>query len=345
IPAIALIILAAIIAVLMYNKKMRAAAVPTSEILRRVPVTVAPVSMRPLQDTLTLVGTVYANNDVNVISETQGRITKLHVAVGDYVRSGGILVQVDDELKRAAFSSAEVNFDRAKRDFDRYDALFKKKSITASQYEAARQTFKNAEAQFIVARRQLSDTRITSPISGWVTSRPVDLGAMVQPGTMVANVVDISTLKVKFSVAERDAFRLKVGDPVHVTTEVYPGTSFTGRLSSIAAKSDDAHAYPVEVALANSKEHPLKAGLFARVAFMSALSDTALSIPRAALMGSIKDPQVFVVKNDTARLRQIVVGDVVGDLLGIRQGLHEGETIVLNGQNNLKDGAGVTIVR
>jgi RND family efflux transporter MFP subunit len=345
VTAIALVVLAAIVTILVYNKNSRAEAVAKSEILREIPVTIAAVARRTLQENLTLVGTTYANNDVNVLSETQGRVTAVTAKLGDYVPAGGTLVQVDDELKRAAFESAEVNYEKAKKDFDRYDALYKKKSITAAQFDGARLAFKSAEAQYIVARRQLNDTRVTSPIAGWVTARPVDVGTMVQPGTMVANVLDISTLKVKLNVAERDAFRVKVGDAVEITTDVYPGAKFTGRILSIAEKGDDAHSYPLEIALPNPKQHPLRAGMFARVAFVSMPKEASLSIPRDALIGSIKNPQVYVVERDSARLRAIVVGDIVGNDLGVRQGLNEGEMIVVNGQNNLKEGARVTIVK
>jgi RND family efflux transporter MFP subunit len=345
ITAFALVALAAIVAILIYNKNSRAEAIGKTDILREIPVTTATVERRMLQEDLSLVGTTYANNDVYVVSETQGRIVAVHAKVGDYVPAGGSLVQVDDELKRAAFGSAEVSFEKAKKDFERYEVLYKKNSITASQYDASRLAYKSAEAQYIIARRQLNDTRVTSPIAGWVSSRPVDVGTMLQPGTVVANVLDISTLKVKLSVAERDAFRMKVGDAVDVATDVYPGVRFTGTIFSIASKGDDAHSYPLEIALQNSKAHPLRAGMFTRVSFVSVPKEASLSIPREALVGSIKNPQVFVVENDTARLRPVVVGDIVGNSLGVRQGLREGEIIVVNGQNNVKEGARVVVVK
>jgi RND family efflux transporter MFP subunit len=345
ITAVAIFALAAIVAILIYNKKSRAEAIPRPDILRSIPVTISTVAIRPLTETLSLVGTTYANNDVNVISETQGRVTSVLAKTGDFVHAGTALVKVDDELKRAAFASAEVNYEKAKKDFERYEALFKKNSITAAQFDGIRLAFKTAEAQYVVARRQLSDTRITSPIDGWVTARPVDLGTMIQPGTMVANVVDISTLKVKFSVSERDAFQLKVGDAVDVGTDIYPGSHFSGRILSVAAKGDDAHSYPVEIALANSKDRPLKAGMFTRVSFSSSPHATALFIPREALVGSIKKPQVFVVDGTVARLRTIVVGDIIEDALIVRDGLREGEQVVTNGQNNLRDSASVVLIK
>jgi RND family efflux transporter MFP subunit len=291
-----------------------------------------------------MVGTIVANNDVNVVSETQGRVTGVRAKVGDYVKAGTVLVQVDDELKQAALTAAEVNYEKTKKDYERYQTLSKKNTITASQLDASRLAFKSAESQYTVARRQFTDTRITTPIAGYVTARPVDIGAMVQPGMTVANVVDITTLKVRLNVAERDVFKLKEGDRVEVTTEVYAGVKFDGKIQSIASKGDEAHTYPVEVVLPNSRQHPLKAGMFGRVAFTAIAMEKALTIPRDALVGSVKEPQVFVVDSTRARLRSIVVGEINGSTLTITGGLREGERVVVNGQNNLQDSTSISII-
>jgi RND family efflux transporter MFP subunit len=337
------VVLVTIIGILLFNRSRQAAEVATP-ILKDVPVTVATVTRQKVQEALSLVGTISANNDVNVVSETQGRVTAVRAKVGDFVNARTVLVQVDDELKQAALTAAEVNYEKAKRDYERYQALLQKNTITVAQLDASRLAFKSAESQYIVARRQFTDTRITTPISGYVTARPVDIGAMVQPGMTVANVVDITTLKARLNVAERDVFKLKEGDRVEVTTEVYPGVRFDGKIQSIASKGDEAHTYPVEVVLQNSAEHPLKAGMFARVAFTSVKAEESLTIPRDALVGSIKEPQVFVVDNTTARLRSIVVGGISGETLSVSAGLREGELVVVNGQNNLQDSTSVSII-
>ncbi len=336
--------LAAIVAILIYNKS-RMAAESKTDVMTSIPVSVASVERQHLTDPRSLVGTVAANNDVAIVSETQGKVTAVMAEVGQYKEAGSAIVQVDDELKKANLATAEISFEKAKKDLERFESLYKQSAATDQQLEGARLAAKAAEAQYVVARRQESDTRISTPISGILTSRPVDVGTYVQNGTPVANVVDISRLKVKLNVAERDVFRLKIGDRVEVTTDVYPGENFDGKIATIGSKADDAHTYPVEVRLPNSREHPLKAGMFARVRFMSIADRDELTIPREALVGSMKNPQVFVVDGAVARLRDIVVGSEIGTRLVVLGGLADGETIVVNGQNNLKDSAAVTILR
>lgn len=339
-------IAAGMIAILLNNKaRSDEKARRSQEIEKAIPITVAEVQKGALKQELTLVGTIVANNDVVIVSETDGRVTAVYAKVGDYKPAGSALVQVDDELKLAAFKSAEVAYEKAKKDYERYQSLVKEGAISDSQLEQARQAYQAAEAQYIVARRQYQDATIKTPISGVVTARNVDVGAYLGKGAIVANVVDISRLKVKVNVAEQDVFLLKQGDEVEVTTDVYPGVAFKGRIESVSVKGDEAHTYPVEISLPNSKEYPLKAGMFGRVTFATLGKREALLIPREALVGSVKNPEVFVADGEVARLRRIVVGREAGLWLEVRDGLKEGEKVVVSGQNNLKDGYAVQIVQ
>lgn len=337
-------LLAVIAAVLFYNKS-RMQAESQSDVLTSVPVSIATVERSKVSEDRSLVGTIVANNDVSVVSETQGKITAVLAEVGQYLPAGATIVQVDDELKKANFATAETNYEKAKKDLERFESLSKQNAATDQQVEVARLATKAAEAQYVVARRQLDDTKIASPIAGVLTSRPVEVGTYVQNGTPVGNVVEISRLKVKLGVAERDVFSMKVGDPVQVTTDVYPGVTFPGKIFTISSKADEAHTYQVEVKLNNSKEHPLKAGMFGRVSFTSAAGEDELSIPREALVGSTKDPRVYIVTGTVARLRSIVVGAETGTRLTVLGGLMEGDTIVVNGQNNLKDNVAITVIK
>jgi RND family efflux transporter MFP subunit len=280
-----------------------------------------------------------------VLSETQGRVLKIDVEVGDYKKAGEVLVEVDNELKDAAYKAAKVTYEKAKKDLERYEVLFKEHSISDTQIEQARWSYQAAEAQFVVARRQLNDTRITTPISGIVTARYVNVGTMVMgapQATQIANVVDISKLKVKVNIAEKDLSKLHVGDAVDVTTDLYPHTTFPGTVFTVSSKGDDGHTYPVEVLLNNPKLQ-LKAGMFVSVTFKPKASVPALFVPREALLGSLQNAKVYVVKDNIAKLRAVTVAKEVGTSIEIDGGLQEGEMVVVDGQNNLSDSVSVVV--
>lgn len=340
------IVIAVIVTILAMNKK-KLSAVAAGGVKDVFYVSVDKASKQKLESVFSLTGTVAANNDVNILSETAGKVKQIFFKVGDYKTANSVLAQVDDELKIAAFKSAEANYEKSKKDYERFKNLFELNSATDAQLDGARLAFSVAEAQYIVAKRQLEDTKIKTPISGYITARNIDVGSMVQGApqpTFIANIVDISRLKVKLNVAEKYAFALKQGDKVKVTADVFPGVSFSGRIESISAKSDEAHTFPVEIIIENQGKNQLKAGVFARVEFSSLKNTESIVIPRQALVGSIKDPQVYIVENGIARQRKIVLGGESNTFVQVMQGINEGETIVVNGQNILVDNTKVEIL-
>jgi RND family efflux transporter MFP subunit len=340
---IAVAVGALVMFVLNTNKAKREAAVEKMDPNVAVPVTVTGVKKEVLQSTLSIVGTVIPNNDVMLLSETAGRITEMYVDVGSILQRGTLMLKVDDELRRAAFLTAEAAFEQAKRDVERYTTLYEQKSITSAQVEGARLQLKNAEANYIVAKRNLADTEVRSPIAGTLTSRLVNVGATLGPGSPIGNIVDVSVLKVLVNVPENDVFKLRPGQRVEVTTDVFPDAKYTGVIANISAKADEAHTYGVQVQIQNNGAYPLKAGMFARVNFTSITPSQSLIIPRVALLGSVKDAKVYVAEGGKAVLRPIVVGATADQRIEVLQGLNETDIIIVDGQINLQDGAPISI--
>jgi membrane fusion protein, multidrug efflux system len=337
-------ILLLIVTILLLNKQKSQKNLK-QDLQTEIPVNVEKVSKEKIKEELSLVGTIMGYNDVMIISETQGRVIKVYAEVGDYKTAGSPLIKVEDELMLANFITAEANYTKAKKDYERFKALAGESSITESQLESALLGYKAAEAKYIVARKQFNDTKITTPISGIVVARYVDFGTMVGPSAPVANVVDISKLKIRLNISEKDILKIKLKDKVAIVVDLYPDHKYEGIINSISDKSDQAHTYQVEITLNNDKKYPLKAGMFGRVYFDSISESESLVIPREAFVGSARRPQVFVVKDNFADLREIVIGIEVGTKVQVLKGLDEGDIIVVNGQNNLKDKSQVLIIK
>lgn len=340
---VAFLAVAAIVAVLLHNRAMLAKGTAGVE-LTAFPVAVTMPKRTPLDAALSYTGTIMADNDVAIVAETSGRVTAICAKVGDKKPAGAILIEVDDELAAANCAAAEVAYEKAKRDLERNENLLKNNSISEAQLEAARLNCRAAEAQYVTARRALRNTKITTPISGTVTSCVVDTGAMVQRDKVVANVVDIASLKVRVQVPEEDVFKLSAGDTAAVTTDIYPGITFYGIIHTIGSKADEAHTYPVEITLDNDEANPLKANMFGKVTFTPHNRREAVVLPREALVGSVEKPQVFVVENGIAALRDITMGEINGLNVEILGGLTTTDTVVVNGQYNLSDSVVVTVV-
>jgi membrane fusion protein, multidrug efflux system len=310
-----------------------------------VPVTVMKAGMKELRDSLTLAGTLLANNDIDIIAETQGILTAVNAQVGDYVKAGDVLFQMNDEVPKANYLASEAEYRNAKSEADRADTLSQRGLISNAQFDATRMSCQSAEARYITARKQYNDTKVKTPISGIVTSRLVDVGRLVSVGMKVANVVDIRSLKVQVDVPEADYFKMKVGDLVTVLIDLYPGVGFPGRVATKAVKADDVHTYPVEVVLHNSGEHPLNAGMFCRIYFLSKSPRAVIALPRTVLVGSVHRSQVYVVKNDLALLRPVTTGGEYGSEIEIMTGVNSGDDVVVSGQSTLADSTRVRIIR
>lgn len=314
------------------------------DILSDVPVSVTKIKKQLLSDQVSMVGVINPVNDVEIISEAQGIVKSLHFNIGDQVKKGMVLVEIDDLVRRSDLARAEINFFKAKRDFERNKTLYEQNSISAAQLDLSRLDMQSAENDMTRSQKALDDTRVKATINGTVNSRNVNEGSYVQLNSSLGSIVDIATLKVKVNVSEKDAFMLHGGDSVEISTDVYPGHRFYGHVESIASKADDDHTFPVEIRLPNPALYPLKGGMFARVNFVSVTSRNALAIPREALTGSVRHAQVFVVRGNLASLRDITLGRESDQMLEVMNGLGEGELVVTSGQNNLTDGTRVVIV-
>ncbi|WP_315814543.1 efflux RND transporter periplasmic adaptor subunit [Paraflavitalea speifideaquila] len=150
--------------------------------------------------------------------------------------------------------------------------------------------------------------------------------------------MDISRLKLQVTVNESQVANLKVGDKVQIKVSVFPDKEFTGTVSFIAAKADNTLSFPIEISLAANPGNQVKAGMYGTAIFNFPSQAPAIMIPRSAFIGSVSSNQVFVIKSDnTASLRKVVAGRVLGNKVEVLQGLQEGENVITSGQINLNE--------
>jgi len=310
----------------------------------KVSVTVAAAELRETSGMLQLVGTAEPYKEVTVASETSGKIVQLNFKMGDFVNQGTVLAKVDDTYKRLAYENAQINYNKFKEDYERYQVLRKGDAVSETQLRDMRIGYENAAIQLENAKKQLDDTKIIAPFSGYITSKNTELGAFVNTGTAIAGIADISQLKVQLTVSESDVYQLYTGMEAHVTTDVLPNTNFKANISGIAQRGNNAHTYPVEILIANNSKSPLKAGTYVNVSVNAGKANKTLMIPRDAIVSSVKEPSVYVVKGDMVQLTRITTGRQYNAYIEALAGINEGEQVVTNGQINLSNGAKVSVI-
>jgi len=309
-----------------------------------VSVTVADVSQRDISPALNVTGTVYPVKELDIPAETSGKLKTLNYTIGQNVKAGNVIANIDDELKKLSYESAKIDAEKAEKDYNRLKNLLSGGTTSQQEFDNAKFTYDTAKNKVADAAQQLSYTKITTPISGTISKKLVEVGTYVNAGTAVASVVDISKLKVKANLSESSAYSVSVGNKVQITSDIYPGVVFVGKVSFVSSRGDDAHNYPVEIELSNTGKNQLKGGTFVNITFEIGTNTMGLSIPREALQGSVKEAKVYVAENGKAHLKKIVIGREGSSYLEVLSGLSENEKVVISGQVNLTDNKAIKII-
>lgn len=330
--------------VLANNKKKNAekTAVVAASSNSDVAVRVSTVQKEMIELDFSANGNFAPSQQLNFAAENSGRVTRVLVDEGSYVRKGQTLAVIKTDVLHIDLETAQAQLQNAQRDKQRYENAFKTGGVTQQQLDQAALALENAEARVAQARIRVSDANIKSSINGIVNKRYIEPGAVVAPGTQLFELVDVSKLKLDITVNEAQVANLKVGDKVTVKASVFPDKTFAGNVRFIAPKADNSLNFPVEIEIASNPGNMLRAGMYGTATFNFENNAPVMLIPRTAFVGSVSSSQVFVVDSaSTARIRPVIAGRVIGDKVEILQGLKEGETIITSGQINLSEGTKV----
>jgi len=328
---------------LQHNKaQMEETARLASQINDIFPVEVEEVKMKLLKGNTDATGKLMPNKLIYLISDTQGKVTELKKRKGAFVKRGEVIAKVNDEGLQNQLALANSNLEKLKTDRQRLENLLAGEAATKRQLEEIELGIKNAETNIALLKENIGNTTIKSPMTGHISMLFIELGSFVGGGMQVAEIVDVTRLKLLARVSEELVIKLRNGQRVEILVEVFPDQIFTGVISLIAVKADFGGKYQVEISITDNKNLPLKAGMFAKVKFNEGEKE-ALVIPRKAVIGSIQAPQVFVIEDGRASLRTIKVGVHDSYEVEVTEGLKIGEQVVVNGKINLAEGTKVEI--
>ncbi|RKY87177.1 hypothetical protein DRQ09_04870 [candidate division KSB1 bacterium] len=323
-----------------------------------IPVKVVKIMPEDVDIIVSGTGIVKPFSETMVSSEVNGKVKKVLVEVGDFVKAGQTLVEIDDELFRLSVEQANAqlmnttaNYNKAKKDRERFEKLRKDNSVTEHDLEnailqekIARAGYLNALAVKKSAERQLKNTKIKSPINGKIAEKKIDIGYIVSPGTPVVKVIDISKVKVVLGVSEKEVVKIIKGQPVTLTSDAYPVVQYSGKVFSVSPQANlDTRTFPVEIVAPNNKINELKPGMVVRIKIKTGKLKNVIMITRDAIIEKEGDKIVFVVDKGIAKLRKLETGLTIGNRVQVKKGLTEGDYLVIVGQYNLIDGIKVKV--
>lgn len=309
----------------------------------RIPVTVSPVTREIQQVSIVKTGVFTPFREAKALSVSSGNVQRLLFELGDNVRQGQTLAVIDTRLLEIDLQKSESNVLKLKRDVQTYTELLEGNAATREKVDDIRQEYDDALNQSRQLRRQIADASIKAPTDGIIGTKPVEEGMFVSAGTEIASIVNLSRLKVQVYLTEAEVYQVTMGQKIKLTTEVYPGKTFTGTITFISPQANQAYNYQVEITVNNDKDSPLRSGTFVSADFSKQTTQEILLIPRQALNASIQDASVYVVQDEKAVLRNIKVGGEYGGNIQVTEGLKAGEQVITSGQINLKDGALINV--
>jgi membrane fusion protein (multidrug efflux system) len=307
-----------------------------------VPIIEASAKSQPVVERLALVGTIMANEIIDVTAEADGIVADIAFAEGEKVEKGKLLIRLDETKFAAALSEAESNFKLSRATFERSKQLFNDRLISQQEFDEASARFQVNQALVERRARELKDARILAPFTGVTGARLVSPGQVIARGARLTTLVDMDVVKVEVNVPERFLGQVKLGQELSLRVSAYPGRTFTGKVFFIAPQLDAGTRTALVKAEVPNAEGALHPGMFANLDLTLQVRQNAIVIPEAAITLNQNEATVWVIASDnTANPRPVQVGLRMPGTVEIIDGLKAGDRVVVEGIQKLIPGVKV----
>ena len=319
---------------------------------RALTVRVAPVRAQDVVYEIKAPGTMEAEELVQITAQVEGAATDVRFHEGDRVGRSTILLRIDPDRYRLELERAEANYQRtladarrAQSDLARREQLARENLVAAEELNRARQDADRlaADAQSTKAARDIaaqnvSRAAVRPPSPGVVNTKTVETGRFVKAGDVLATIVDVSRLRLRFKVSEAESLRARTAQTVRFRVASLGTREFLATIYHVGDLADPA-TRQVEVMAWVKNPGELKPGFFAEVTLASEIRRDALVVPEGAVQASEKGFVTYVVQDGKARLRPIQIGLRTGQgQVEIVTGLKTGDMVVVEGSDRLADG-------
>ena len=309
-------------------------------VIEKPTVKLATVTSRDVEQIGEFTATVEAEAKNNIAPTAPGRISKIFVEVGDQVRKGQKLVQMD----AASLTQLKLQLDNQETEFKRVDELYKVGGASKAEWDAAKT---NLDVRRSSYENLLENTQLVSPLNGVVTARNFDNGDLyTSTQTPVLVVEQIAPVKLMVNVSEPNFPKVTKGMAVKVKLDVYEGEEFEGKVSLVYPTIDAAtHTFPVEITLANANQR-VRPGMFARVTMNFGSKDHVV-VPDMAIVkrAGSGDRYVYVYNNGKVSYNKVELGRRMGTEYELISGVDNNSQVVIAGQTRLADGVEVEVIQ
>lgn len=283
-----------------------------------------------------------ANEMVEIHPEVAGRVTGIYFQEGTRVRKGQLLLRLNDADVRAQIAKLQAQRALQQTTQKRQEELLRIGGISQQEYDATTTGIKSIDADIANSQATLAKMQILAPFDGVIGLRNISPGAIISPATIVANLQQISPLKMDFTVPDQYRNQMRLGQEVRFSVDGILDT-LSGKISAIEPGAD-ANTHTVRArALVANPDGKLSPGSFAHVLIPFGSADLSLLIPSQSIIPTTRDKKVAVLRQGRAVLQTVRTGDRTEDQVQILDGLNAGDTILTTGLMQVKNGMEVKV--
>jgi membrane fusion protein (multidrug efflux system) len=308
-----------------------------------VKVEVEKVEPQPLNDVLVLPGETEARHDVVVAAERDGAVEFVGPREGEWVKEGDLIAQIDMAALKATLERCEASSEMAESMAERRRNLHESKMISKEALDQAITDHTLAVCSLKEARVNFEQASVRAPIDGVINKLYIDPGEFVNRGAMVAELVDVRTIRINVQIPEMDVRYIEKGEKVLVKIDAYPEEKWIGEIDLVSFKADPAtKTFKARVVVENG-DLRIRPGMIAHVAFLRKEIPDAITVPIFSIIDKGGEKIIFVAEEGKARARNIEIGVIGKQRIQITKGLEAGEKLIVKGQHEVEEGVRVIL--
>jgi len=298
------------------------------------------------QEKVSSIGIAESLQGVDVSGSEAGLVAEVLFDSGKKVAAGDPLVRLDSSKEEADLSATQAQIPAAKADLNRKIKLVKERVVSQSDLDEAQSRYDELNAQAISLRATIDRRLLTAPFGGVLGIRKVNKGQYLQPGDQIVSLQDLSVMRMRFLVGQKDYAKIKLGQDIEARFDAYPGEVFKGRITAIEPSVKyQSGIIPIQAEIPNS-DAKLLPGMYGSLDVMLPDHSQKLVVPQSAVAFNLYGESIYVVDEQTMTVQQanVTTGARRGNLVVVETGIKPGQKVVVAGQLKLSNGTKVNVV-
>ncbi|MFA6770138.1 MAG: efflux RND transporter periplasmic adaptor subunit [Bacteroidales bacterium] len=308
---------------------------------RVLPVSVHIADLMAREDGFLRIGNLVANEKVEMVSEQSGRVVSINFKEGQFVKKGTLLIKLNDDELQVQLKKAQYQHTLLEERLERQRILLEKDAVSREDYDKVLTEFNVLKQDIEQLKIRIEKMHITAPFDGVVGFRDVSLGAFLQPNSKITTVVDIANLIVEVAIPEKYIIDKLYGKTINFTVEGMIN-DFSAVIYAIDPQVDVNTRTIMIRARHKNNNNLLKPGMSAKVMLNTGSQDINVYVPNQAVVPDVNGRSVWKYKNGKAKFVPVQTGNRTADMLEILSGVEKGDTIIITGLMQLREGISVS---